>query len=160
MRTIEPGCERLATSATARQGVGVSLCGPRATTKSGRTHGPAGGTAAATTRVRVQLLSSDVPRVLHDDEHHSSAAPSSCIPLVHADQDDTLVKMKAETAAVETSGLAGTVVLWHQKTTHIAGALQQLYPPPPASAAGEVVGEVVVAGVWLYSSSAPFFCRL
>ena len=39
----------------------------------------------------------------------------------HPYQAEVLQEMKARTEPVETHGPAGTVVLWHQKTVHIAG---------------------------------------
>jgi hypothetical protein len=46
----------------------------------------------------------------------------------HPYQDQVLKDMKAVTAPVETHGPAGTVVLWHQKTVHIAGHNQSTGP--------------------------------
>ena len=39
----------------------------------------------------------------------------------HPYQAEVLQEVKARTEPVETHGPAGTVVLWHQKTVHIAG---------------------------------------
>eukprot|EP01051_Picozoa_sp_SAG22_P016721 SAG22_NODE_2420_length_2594_cov_2.162725_1_plen_108_part_00 len=43
-----------------------------------------------------------------------------------------LIDLKNETAPVETHGPAGTVVLWHQKTVHIAGHNQSPTGGPTA----------------------------